>query len=317
MILERAKLKNEIKDYVFITLGTAMYAFAWAVFLLPYEIVSGGVTGMSAIIFYAAGIPIEYSYFVINAILLAVALKILGFKFMTKTIYAIFALSFFLKIGQMMVTGDDGKFIQLLGSGQDFMSLLIACSMIGTGLAIVFLHNGSTGGTDIIAACINKYKPISLGRVLIAVDLLIIGSSVFIFHDYRKLVFGLCTMAIMNFVLDYVMNARRESVQFLIFSKRYKEVAEALSKEVRHGITLLDGHGYYTGDDVKVICLITKKYENVTVFRTIKMADPKAFVSQSAVIGVYGEGFDQIKVKVKKDATNENSIRNEQPAQTD
>lgn len=115
MILERAKLKNEIKDYVFITLGTAMYAFAWAVFLLPYEIVSGGVTGMSAIIFYAAGIPIEYSYFVINAILLAVALKILGFKFMTKTIYAIFALSFFLKIGQMMVTGDDGKFIQLLG----------------------------------------------------------------------------------------------------------------------------------------------------------------------------------------------------------
>lgn len=300
--MARAKLKNEIKDYVFVTLGTAMYAFAWAIFLLPYEIVSGGVTGLSAIIFYATKIPIEYSYFTINAILLLIALKILGLKFMTKTIYAIFMLSFFLKVGQMLVIDDKGNFIQLLGPGQDFMSLLIACSMIGTGLAIVFLHNGSTGGTDIIAACVNKYKPISLGRVLIAVDLCIIGSSIFIFQDYRKLVFGLCTMVIMNFVLDYVMNARRESVQFLIFSKRYKEVAEALTKEVRHGITLLDGQGYYTGDDVKVICLITKKRESVTVFRTIKMVDPKAFVSQSAVIGVYGEGFDTIKVKLKKDS---------------
>ncbi|MDY6205649.1 MAG: YitT family protein [Prevotella sp.] len=302
MTMARAKLKNEIKDYVFVTLGTAMYAFAWAIFLLPYEIVSGGVTGLSAIIFYATKIPIEYSYFTINAILLLIALKILGLKFMTKTIYAIFMLSFFLKVGQMLVIDDKGNFIQLLGPGQDFMSLLIACSMIGTGLAIVFLHNGSTGGTDIIAACVNKYKPISLGRVLIAVDLCIIGSSIFIFQDYRKLVFGLCTMVIMNFVLDYVMNARRESVQFLIFSKRYKEVAEALTKEVRHGITLLDGQGYYTGDDVKVICLITKKRESVTVFRTIKMVDPKAFVSQSAVIGVYGEGFDTIKVKLKKDS---------------
>ncbi len=302
MTMARAKLKNEIKDYVFVTLGTAMYAFAWAIFLLPYEIVSGGVTGLSAIIFYATKIPIEYSYFTINAILLLIALKILGLKFMTKTIYAIFKLSFFLKVGQMLVIDDKGNFIQLLGPGQDFMSLLIACSMIGTGLAIVFLHNGSTGGTDIIAACVNKYKPISLGRVLIAVDLCIIGSSIFIFQDYRKLVFGLCTMVIMNFVLDYVMNARRESVQFLIFSKRYKEVAEALTKEVRHGITLLDGQGYYTGDDVKVICLITKKRESVTVFRTIKMVDPKAFVSQSAVIGVYGEGFDTIKVKLKKDS---------------
>jgi uncharacterized membrane-anchored protein YitT (DUF2179 family) len=303
--LDYKKIWNKIKDYVYITIGLLIYTFGWTVFLLPYQIVTGGVTGLSAIIFYATKIPIEYSYFAINLLLLGFALKILGMKFMVKTIYAIVALSIFLMIAQKLMVGPDGKAYQVLGPGQDFMSLVIGCSFTGLSLAIVFLHNGSTGGTDIIAAIVNKYYNVSLGRVLIFVDIIIISSCLPIFGDWRKVVFGLMTMVIENFVLDYIMNARRESVQFMIFSSKYQEIAKAIAEETDHGITILDGHGWYTGRDVKVLCVLARKRESVYIFRLIKIIDPNAFVSQSSVIGVYGEGFDQIKVKIKNNKNKE------------
>ena len=317
MTINHQVIWNEVKDYIFITLGLLLYTFGWTVFLLPYEIVTGGVTGMSAVIYYATGIRIENTYLVINVALLLVALKILGLRFLIKTIYAIVALYFMLKFAQMLMMGSDGHFIRILGDDQDFMSLIIGCMLTGTSLAIVFLHNGSTGGTDIIAACINKYHNFSLGQVLIGVDLLIIGSCLFIpeFGDglqrVYKVVFGLCTMVVENFMLDYVMNARRESVQFMIFSKKWQEIADAIGTKMEHGVTILDGHGWYTGKDVKVLCILAKKTESVTMFRLIKMIDPNAFVSQSSVIGVYGEGFDEMKVKIPKHE--KNSIRNQQP----
>ncbi len=319
MTIDHRFIWQEAKDYIWISLGLMLYTFGWCVFLLPYEIVTGGVTGLSAIIFYATKIPIEYSYFVINFALLVVALKVLGLKFMMKTIYAIFFLSFLLWGAQKIMTGPDGNFYQVLGPGQDFMSLIIGCMITGTSLAIVFLHNGSTGGTDIIAAVVNKFHDFSLGTVLIGVDICIIGSCLFIpqfgeeLQRCHKVVFGLCTMCIECFMLDYVMNARRESVQFLIFSREYEKIAKAITQKTDHTLTILDGHGWYTGKEMKVICLLAKKRESVLIFRLIKMIDPRAFVSQSSVIGVYGEGFDQIKVKVKqeeeeKQQENENSI---------
>ena len=319
------KFFNETKDYFYITLGLLLYTIGWAGFLLPYEIVTGGVTGISAIIFYATnanghGIPINYSYFTLNAILLVLALKILGWKFLVKTIYAIFVLSLMLGIAQDVMTNDDGTMIRLLGD-ENFMSLIIGCSFTGTALAVVFLHNGSTGGTDIVAAIINKYRNMSLGTILIFVDVVIIGSSfpIFIYaRDYSvtealyKIVFGLCTMVVENFVLDYVMNSKRESVQFFIFSKKYQEIANAIGTQMNHGVTILDGHGWFTGQEMKVLCILARKRESVSIFRLIKMIDPNAFVSQSSVIGVYGEGFDELKVKIKKKDHEENSVRDQQ-----
>ena len=291
---------RQAKDYVFITLGLALYAFGWTVFMLPYEIVTGGVTGISAIVFYATGIPIEYTYLVINIFLLVIALKILGVRFLVRTIYAIIALSFMLWAFQELMTDTDGHFVQILGPGQEFMSLVIGMSMTGCALAIVFLSNGSTGGTDIVAAVVNKFYNFSLGQVLLAADLIIIGSCIFVFGDWRKIVFGLMAMAIENFVIDYVVNTRRESVQFLIFSKMYQEIANAIGTKTEHGVTILDGHGWYTGQDMKVLCVLARKRESVHIFRLIKRIDPNAFVSQSSVIGVYGEGFDTIKVRERK-----------------
>ena len=304
--MTRQELLYEIRDYVNITLGLMLYTFGFTVFLLPYEIVTGGISGVGAIVFYATKFPVQYTFFIINAILIIAALKILGWKFLTKTIYATFALTFFLEIAQGIVVQPDGHFYKLLGEGNDFMSLVLGCMITGTALAIVVLNNGSTGGTDIVAAVINKYHNISLGKALIIIDVCIIGSSMFISsfgpiqNRCQMVVFGLCTMVIECLMLDYVMYWQRQSVQFLIFSKKYQEIAHAIATSTDHTMTILDGHGYWTGKPTKVICLLAKKRESLHIFRLIKTIDPNAFVSQSSVIGVYGEGFDQIKVKVKK-----------------
>lgn len=305
--LQKQQVWSEVKDYFFISLGLLIYTISFVLFLMPYQIVAGGATGMSAIIYYATGFHMQYTYIIINGLLLIMALFILGFKFMVKTIYAILLLAILITLMQAIVPKQpNGLPIQLLGPGQDFMSMIIGCVLTGVALSTVFLHNGSTGGSDIIAASVNKYHDISLGRILIAIDFCIIGSCMFFpaFGTYleraHKVMFGLCVMTLENFSLDYIMNARRESVQFLIFSSKYQELAEAIGTETGHGVTILDGHGWYTGKEVKVLCVLAKKFESTTIFRLIKFIDPRAFVSQSSVVGVYGEGFDEMKVKINK-----------------
>ncbi len=308
MTVDHKIVFNEVKDYLFITLGLAIYTVAFTIFLMPYQIVAGGVTGMSAIIYYATGFHLENTYIIINGILLVVALKILGFKFLMKTIYAILMLYVMLRFAQeLLPKQDNGLPFKLMGEGQDFMSMIIGCVLTGIALATVFLNNGSTGGTDIIAASVNKYHNISLGSVLIAADFCIIGSCMFFpqFGTYieraHKVMFGFCVMAMENYVLDYVMNMRRQSVQFMIFSLKWQEIANAIGTKMDHGVTILDGHGWYTGRQMKVLCILAKKRESVNMFRLIKLIDPNAFVSQSSVIGVYGEGFDEMKVGLKKE----------------
>ena len=308
MTIHHKMILNEAKDYMFIVLGLLIYTIAFTVFLMPYQIVAGGVTGLSAIIYYATGFHLENTYIIINGILLIVALKILGLKFLMKTIFAIFSLYFMLKFAQEIIPKqENGLPFKLMGEGQDFMSMIIGCVLTGIALATVFTHNGSTGGTDIIAASINKFHPnVTLGNVLLAADFCIIGSCMFFpqFGTYleraHKVMFGFCVMAMENYTLDYVMNARRQSVQFLIFTRKWQEIANAIGTETHHGVTILDGHGWYTGKEVKVLCILARKNESINMFRLIKMIDPNAFVSQSSVIGVYGEGFEEMRVRIKE-----------------
>lgn len=299
---------REVEDYVFITMGLILYAFGFTFFLMPYEIVTGGVAGVAAIVEYASKFPNQITYFLVNAALLIVALRILGLKFLMKTIYAILMMTFLLGLMKELVPRDEaGHMVKILGEGQDFMSLIIGCMMTGSALGIVFVNNGSTGGSDIIAASVNKFYNMSLGTVLVFVDFVVIGSCLFIpqfgsmLDRAYMVVFGLCTMVIENFMLDYIYNRQRSSVQFMIFSEKWQEIANAIGTRMDHGVTILDAHGWYTGQERKVLCILARKNESVTIFRLIKMIDPKAFVSQSSVIGVFGEGFDQIKVKVKND----------------
>ncbi len=289
-----------LKDYTLITFGLLCYALGWAAFLLPYKITTGGVTGVSAIIYYATGFPIQWSYFMINAFLMTFAIKILGPKFSVKTTYAIFMLTFLLWFFQRVIVDDAGAPLQLLGEGQDFMACVLGAILCGIGLGVVFINNGSTGGTDIIAAIVSKYKDITFGRMIMYCDLIIISSCYFIFNDWRRVIFGFATMLIISFVLDWMINSARQSVQFFIFSKEYEEIANRIIKDTHRGVTVLNATGWYSKNDVKVLVVLAKKSQSIDIFRLVKEIDPHAFISQSSVIGVYGEGFDRIKVKTNK-----------------
>ena len=297
--LLNSKIGRELKDYVAITLGIMCYALGWAAFLLPYQISTGGVTGISALIYYVTGIEIQVSYFVINAIFMVFALRILGLKFCIKTLYAIPALTFFLWLFQVLLKDDAGNLPLLLGPGQEFMALVIGACMTGFGIGFVFIYNGSTGGTDILAWIINKYKDVSLGRLIMYGDIIIISSCYLVFHDWKRVLFGFCVLFIMSVVIDYVVNSNRQAVQFLIFSRKHEEIAETITKELRRGVTLLDGTGWYSKQSIKVVVILAKKNQANEIFRLVRDIDENAFISQSNVVGVYGEGFDKLKVKKK------------------
>ncbi len=291
------RLWREARDYLAITLGVIIYTLGWTCFLLPYQITTGAVTGVAAIIFYASGIPIQMSYFTINAVLLVVALKILGFKFCIRTIYGVLSMTFFLWFFQVVLKDDSGNLVKLVGEGQDFMGCVLGSCMCGVGIAMVFLNNGSTGGTDIIAAIVNKYRDITFGRMIMYLDIIIISSCYFVFHDWRRVMFGYTTLIITSLILDYVINSARQSVQFLIISNKYDEIASAVNKSLHRGVTVVDGMGWYSKHSVKMLVILARRSQSVYIFRLVKDIDPHAFVSQSNVVGVYGEGFDRIKVK--------------------
>ena len=291
------KMAREIKDYLAITFGLLCYSVGWGAFMLPYEITTGGVTGISAIIYYITGIEIQVSYFIINAIFMIFALKILGWKFCIKTIYAIFALTLMLWAVQEILRDENGNLPLLLGEGQEFMACVIGAGILGFGIGLVFINNGSTGGTDIIAWIINKYKDVTLGRMIMYCDIVIISSCYFIFQDWKRVLFGFTVLFVMSIVIDYVVNSARQSVQFLIFSRKYDEIAEGINQQIKRGVTLLDGTGWYSKQEVKVIVVLAKKSQSLDIFRLVKDIDPNAFISQSNVVGVYGEGFDKLRVK--------------------
>lgn len=308
----KTSIGQDIRDYVVITLGLVMYAIGFTCFQLPYEITTGGLAGAGAVLFYATGFPVQYTFFAANILLLAVAIKVLGWRFCLKTIYAVFMLSFLLGVVQeiMIHLGETRSdmfpyinprsHLPQVVQGNAFMSCILGAALEGIGVGFVFLHNGSTGGTDIIASIINKYKDVTLGQMMMLCDIIIITTAFFLPDgDVDKLLYGYCTLIILNLMIDYVVDRGRQSVQFLIFSRQYDDIAAAISATHR-GVTVLDGQGWYTKQERKVLVVLAKKRESTNIFRIIQGIDPNAFVSQSKVIGVFGEGFDRIKVKANK-----------------
>lgn len=297
----RKALLSEIRQLLVMTLGCATYSAALTAFILPYNIVTGGMVGFSNLVFYASGIPVAATYAVSNAILYALALWLLGAKFMTKTLYATGAITLFIWVSQQLMTDPaTGEIVKILGD-EKFMSMLIGCSVMGLSIAAMFTCSGSSGGSDIIAAIVNKYFGIPIGATLLAFDLLVITSGLMVpsfgpmVERVRFVAFGACAMGLECAAIAYALSLRRRSVQFLIFSHKYAQLSLEISLATGHTMTLLDAHGWYSGDDMKVICVLAKMSESPTIFRLIKEIDPSAFVSQSRVIGVFGEGFDRLR----------------------
>lgn len=293
--ITKRELFREIVDYLIIAIGCLSYGIGWNIFLLPNNISTGGVAGLSSILFWGLHIPVYITYFCMNALLLIIALKTLGWRFCVKTVYGVVMLTF--------VTGYLQEFCPnpTILSDQPFMTALIGAIFCGAGLGFCLSYNGSTGGSDIVAAVVNKYHDISLGRVIILVDTTIVSFSYVVLKDWEQVIYGYVSLIVASFVLDQVVNAGRKSVQFLIISERYQEICKQIVEMPPHrGCTVIDAHGYYTGNNTKVVLVVTRQREAGLLYRFINDIDPHAFVTQSQVMGVFGEGFDKFKVKNKK-----------------
>ncbi len=291
-------IKDLIFSYTKIFIGLVIFSIGYTCFMLPYQILSGGVAGISALIYYVTGFHASYSYFLINVVLILMAWYTLGWRFCVRTIIATVAVSFMIDFIQAIITqtGPDGKeqMMQLAGD-QVFMACVIGAMLEGLGLAIVFLAGGSTGGTDIVALTVNKYRDISLGRAMLFVDIIVVGLSYVVFRDIQRLVACYLTLFISINTIDYVVNGARQSVQFTIISEKWAEIAQGVSEKANRGVTILNGEGWYSKEHRNVLLIMAKKQESRIIFQLIRFIDPKAFVTMSNVEGVFGEGFDKIK----------------------
>lgn len=292
--ITKRPLYKEIQDYMFIAIGMVSYAIGWNVFLLPTNVTASGLPGISSIIYWATGCPVQIPYFAVNACLLIAAWIILGKKFCVKTIYAVIVVTLLTSYFSGKTQG-----IHLL-QDQPLWAAILGAVFCGCGIGLGFSAGGSTGGTDIVAAIVNKYRDISLGRVVMFCDIFIISSSYFVVHDWEKVLYGYVVLYVQAFCIDQVVNNRRRSVQFFIISKKYMEIGKRINTDADRGVTVVDASGFYSGQEVKMLFVLAKQRQSQTIFRLIEEIDPHAFVSQSAVIGVYGEGFDKIKAKGKK-----------------
>lgn len=282
----KQKLVSELKDYLIITFSLLLYSVGVVAFLVPAEIVSGGVSGIGTLIYFYSGgtIPVAVPFLIINGILVATGMKIFGPRFGFKTIFAIIVTALFLYLGQKIVVE---PIVQ-----ERFMATIIGGMCAGAGVGFAISQGGSTGGTDIIALIVNHYWNISLGRTILYADILIIGSSYLVLGNLTPVIYGFVTMAVTAYFVDFLITGRKQSVQFFIFTDKHEEIANRIQEEIGRGISLISAYGWHSKKEKQVVMVLTRKVESRQIFRLVKEIDSKAFVSMNAVTGVYGNGFE-------------------------
>ena len=287
MKLSKETFWRTSRDYFFITLGMAIYAFGFTAFILPEKVVIGGLAGLGTIIYFKTGIPVAISQYAINLVLLAVAYRVVGKRFVIGTIY-----------GATMISVWVGLFQPIFAEGftnEPFMNIVIGGTLCGLGIGMTFVHNGSSGGTDIVAAMVNKHSNVSIGRMMLYTDVCIISSSYFLFHHIDRIVYGFVVLFLVSYMADLVINTNRQAVQFTIFSRHWREIATAINNDARRGCTVLTGMGWYSKQEKKMLIVVVRKGEATDVLRIAKQVDPNVFMTMNTVMGVFGKGFEEVK----------------------
>lgn len=305
--IKKDNLLTNTRDYVLIIFGLLLYAVGFTAFILPHEIVIGGLSGVGTLVYFASRgmIPVAVTQYACNLILLGFAYKIVGRTFVTRTIFGATIISLFIGVFESFFMGLGHPIIEDVT-----MSAILGAILCGMGVGTVFIHNGSSGGTDIVAAMVSKLSNVSIGRTMIVTDMLIVSCSFLLPFDgtlqerleakVPLIVYGWTVTFIVAYCTDMIINTNRQATQFFIFSHRWQEIADRVNQEARRGVTVMDGMGWYSKKPVKILMVWCRKIESVTIFRIVKSIDPEAFITQGNVNGVYGKGFDTMKVKIKK-----------------
>ncbi|MCQ2173711.1 MAG: YitT family protein [Bacteroidales bacterium] len=295
-------------DYVAMLFGAVIFTMAWGLFVIPNGMSAGGVTGMSAIIqFISAGkIPASVSYAVINAILLLAGFAVLGKGFGVRTVFCVIISSVLLELWSRMPAWQavDGNFLYI---PERVLIPLIGGLLESLGIMIIFNHGGSTGGTDIVALAVNKYWPITPGKLFLYVDAIIIACILFVpGKSFSDMIYGYIMMFTFSMALDLMMLGRQSTVKLLVFSEKYEEIAEYINKTLDRGVTVINATGWYTGKDKKVLLVLVRRRQLKEIEKFVKEIDSRAFMSVSKTSAVYGEGFEEIKTGIKKKLNNGN-----------
>ncbi len=301
--MKTSNLLTTIWDYFLMTVGSLIFVMAWTSFLIPNGLASGGLTGLCTIIQYGTGIPVGWTYPTINIILLILGFLSLGKAFGFKTIYVIVLTSVLFEVMP--------KFPQLeVYINEKFFVALVGSAMESVGIGLVLLRGGSTGGTDIVAMMINKYWPVSPGRVYLFTDIFIISSLLFIpDKGLVDVIYASVVMIGFSIGVDFVLLGNKSSVQILVFSSKYEQIADHIINEVRRGVTALQSVGWYSQKESKVLLIIARKHQMNDVVNAVKAIDKNAFISVSTAKSVYGEGFEEVKsgLKLKKNQETEDN----------
>jgi len=298
------KFLTELWDYFLMTVGSLIFCMAWTSFLIPNGLASGGMTGLCTIIQYGTGIPIGWTYPILNVLLLVLGFFSLGRGFGFKTIYVLAVTSILFEVLPMFPV------LEVTDFPDKLLVAIVGAAMESVGIGLVMLRGGSTGGTDIIAMIINKYWPVSIGKVYLYTDVFII-TSLLIVPDKGivDMIYAYVVMLGFSFGIDFVLLGNKSSVQILIFSSKYAEIADHIINNVGRGVTALQSVGWYSQAESKVLLVISRKNQMNMVIEEIKAIDKKAFISVSSANSVYGEGFEEIKTGVslkKKSQIEEN-----------
>ncbi len=284
-----------VMQYFFIVCGIVLYCFAWSVFLVPKHIIGGGVVGLSSVIYYLTEIPMGISNFVINAILLAVGYKILGGKFGINTIVGMTTASLALIFFQQVLGVQDME--QFKFENMELITrAILGGALSGLGIGLCFVNGGNSGGSDIIALIVTKYRNVSPGSVILVVDALVITSTLLIGNEIEEMVYCYVVLGVFTYSIDLVVEGQKQTYQITIMSQLNEKIADAIGNEVKRGVTLLNGWGWYSKKDQKVLLVIAQKNDKVAIMRLVKAIDPNAFISVAKTQGVYGKNFDTIKM---------------------
>lgn len=306
MQISRDKLWVSARDYFFIIVGLALYAFGFSAFILPQKVVMGGMAGLGSVVYFATqrladngsfpwAIPVGVTMYVVNFILLVIAFKVVARTFVVRTLFGMTVLSVLIYFFQPMFGN-----LNILPNDH-LLNLILGSALMGIGIGTVFIHNGSSGGTDIVAAMVNKVSNVTIGRTMMICDCVIVGSAFFVLgYSLGEIVYGLLVTVLTGYMCDLVINSGRQAVQFTIFSNKWEEIAKAVNSEANRGCTAFRGMGCYSRKEVTMLLVMCRKIESVTIYRIIKAIDENAFITQTNVNGVYGRGFDKIKVKNKR-----------------
>ena len=306
-----------IKEYMLMTFGMFCYAFGWLVCVLPAGGMGGGAAGLATLInallpaSMASFLTIGTLVFIINVILLILGVMIVGWKFGIKTLFCIFTMSIMFNLVEAYIPQDLMVKMMAEVDANNLLLVVAGAASCGLGIAVSFMQGGSTGGTDIVAMIINKFRTVSYGRVLLMTDCGILISSLFLTTTitvlgneivieplsslaFARVIYGFIMIAVIGYTVDFVQSGNQQSNQIIIFSKDYEKMAEAISTKAHRGATLIDTMGWYSKTPSKAVMVVCRKRDTSMILKLVKEQDPNAFLTVGSVMGVYGQGFDAL-----------------------